>query len=269
MARPSRIPAEDGPARGARRGQHEDRGGGDPGRDHVHMGAVARLEDHQRTPGPQRGRAYIPAQAAQAEQQQHRGQDGDQRGGGLNGCARVAARRQVMHPEEIRLGHRRVDRGHGRPVDGRAARGQFGGRMADHVGLRHAVLGAGVEEELIPQPGELTGRRDVGVRVDARRLDSSVPDVAVQVVAVLRRRGHRGQLEADAAEQDRGDRGPARHLAQQPDRDDEHQPRADQQRQRPYPGGIETGTHEQQHQAGHHDEGQADRGHAEFCVHAG
>src|ERR1035441_8038474 len=156
----------------------------------------------------------------------------------------------------------------GRPVDGRAAGGEFGGRMVADIGLGDAVLGPWVEEELVAQAGELPGRGHVLVRIDARGLHPAVPDVAVEVVAVLRGRGHRGELDGDAAEHDEHDRGPQRHLPQQPGGGDEREPRADEQRQRPYPRGIVAGTDEQQDQAGHHHQGQADRDHAKFCVHA-
>ena len=253
-------PAEHGPAGGAGRGQHQDRGRGDAHRDHVHVGAVAGLQDHRRAPGPQRGHPDVPAQPAQAEQQQHRDEDGDQRRGGLDGQARVAGGGQVVHPEEVRLGDRRVDGRHGRPVDLRAARGEFGGRMTADVRRRDAVLGVGVEEELVPQPGQLRGRGDVLVRVDARGLDFPVPDVAVEIVAAPRRRGHRDRLQGDAAEQDERDRGPPRHLPQQPGGGDERDPGADQQRQPAEPRRVEAGPDEQQDQGRRHRQGEADPG---------
>src|ERR1035441_7982218 len=150
-----------------------------------------------------------------------------------------------------------------------ATGGELGGRMVADIGLGDAVLGPWVEEELVAQAGELPGRGHVLVRIDARGLHPAVPDVAVEVVAVLRGRGHRGELDGDAAEHDEHDRGPQRHLPQQPGGGDEREPRADEQRQRPYPRGIVAGTDEQQDQAGHHHQGQADRDHAKFCVQIG
>ena len=130
-----------------------------------------------------------------------------------------------------------------------------------------AVLRAGVEKELVPQPGELGRGGHVLVRVDARGLHPAVPHIAVEIVAVGARYGHRDRLEADAAEQDEHHRRPPRHLPQQPGGGEEGQPGTDDERQRAELRRIEAGPHDQQQQHRRHRKGQADRGHPQFSVH--
>jgi hypothetical protein len=90
-----------------------------------------------------------------------------------------------------------------------------------------------VPEEVIAQPVQLLRGRHIGVRVDAGRLHLAIPDVAVQVIALLRRRGHRGELDGDPADEDQRHRCLQRQLAEAERGGEECQPGQHQERQLP------------------------------------
>ena len=184
------------------------------------------------------------------------------------GVVDVIAGGEIVHGQEVRLGHRRVDGRHARPVDQRAPRHHVRRSVRTNEGPRQAVVGAAMPQERIPQPGQLRRRGHVRVRVDARRLHLAVPDVPVQVVALPRRRGHRGDLDADAAQQDQSHRQPHGHLPQQEGRGQEHDPPEGDERQRPDVRRVQARPDHQQHQPGQRQKQKADRRHPQPGVHS-
>ena len=96
----------------------------------------------------------------------------------------------------------------------RASGRQLGRRMAAHVGRRDAVLGARVDRN--------SSRSPVSWRPVGTYWYGSMPAACTRPsqmyryrsLLLLRRRGQRGQLDGDAAEQDERDRGPPGHRAQ-------------------------------------------------------
>ena len=198
------------PAQPAPPGQHQQRRRGKEGGQHVHVRVVARLQGHGRAPCPEHGQPPVQAQPAQAEQQRRGQPDRADGGGGLDRGGARAGRGDQVDQVEVGLRHRRVDGVHDRPVDQGAARVGQAVRRAVQLGAPGHAPGGDVvrPQEPVAEEGQLRRGRRVGVRVDAGRLDPAVPDVAVQVVAALRRRGQRGQLHRDPAEQDHR-RGPA------------------------------------------------------------
>ena len=252
MARASRAPpASDRRSRPAP-GQHQQRGRGQAGRQHVHVRVVAGFQGHRRAPGPQHGQPPVQAQPAEAEQQQHGDRDGAQGGGRLHRGGPRTRRGDQVDRVEVGLGHWRVDRVHDGPVDQRAARhGQPVRRAVQLSAGGHAPGGDVVRpEEPVTQESQLRSGGRVGVRVDAGRLHPAVPDVAVQVVAALRGGGQRGQLDRDRTEQDHR-RCPAdRDAADQQHTGGEGGPGRGGQRDHARPSGQPVRVHTEEHQHG-------------------
>ncbi len=194
-------PAEDRAARRDRR-EAEDH---EQHAEAVDVAVVARFEDDHRTPRPQHRVPRVATETPQHEQQGGGHRDRDESRRGLHWLASAVGGDRV-HAAVPELRDGRVDRVHGRPVHERA--GAVRQRVPEPSG---AVSGR--EQPVVAQVFESGVLRAVAVRRDPRRLDASVPRVAVRVVARLRHRGHGHGLEGDGPEQDQRDGGAARDAA--------------------------------------------------------
>ena len=261
------------PRAAAAPGQHEQRHRGQQDRDHVHVRAVAGLQGDRRAPRPQGGPPQVTAQPAEPGQQYERHQDRAGPRRRLHRGRAGAHRGDVVQRPEVGLRDRRIDGRYRRAVYPRAPRDQPGPRVTgkrgarpDTVRVRGAPAG-GRPEERVAQVGQLRGRRHVGVRVDPGGLHPAVPHVAVHVVARLRRRRHRHDLDGDPADDDEGDRPPHRDAAQQPRRAGEQYPRGHDQRQRLQRQRVGARPDDEKFQTADHHQGRNDRGDPKLGTH--
>ena len=178
------------------------------------MGVVHGFQLHEWAPAPDCGEVKGQAAFGQGTEQQQRHGHADEQASELERQVSNRVRDEGPHPEEVDLCRGRIDRGHVRPVNGRAhrtsrrvAEGRDGFRPEQVLGAHGPAPvagGTGGEQPVRPQIGE--GFIDGHVRVggDARLLGNPVPGVPGGIVAGPRRSADGNQAQQHSARDDDG-----------------------------------------------------------------
>ena len=219
--------------------QHHEGRHHQPGRQHIDVRSVARLQHHQRAPTPAQRPGRIATPPAKHQPQQPGHEHRQQRSADLQTVRSPRPRRQPGDGGEPDLCHRRINGRHPRPVDlgpgivlsqdvhlVRVRRQPIEGSDAAALGRRQPR-----KQQRVAQFGQPIVQRHVPVGRRPGQLHPAVPDIPVSVRAGLRRHQHSRHLTAGREQHHQGQPPPTRRSAgrdrgsqRQPGGDDEHPP---------------------------------------------